>query len=382
MKVFFVFTKILMVLLLWGLLVTSSFAELNAAEANSADVNAPVLSGTGAEPAEDVVMATVNGVAITQSQADELIEPQLQQLAAGAGQMPVEFIEQQKQQLRQSAVEALIVEQLFNEKVKQANIVVTDEQVDEKIGQMAAQQNLTIEDFKTLIEAYGSDYEKVKEQIKRGLGYEKLMETKWGGQTDVNEAQAREFYNQNIERFKQPEQIRASHILIKSEPDDSNEAKVQAKAKTQQLLEKVKAGDDFGELAAANSSCPSAAQGGDLGYFSRGQMVLPFEQAAFRMEPNQVSDIVETRFGYHIIKVTDKRPAKTLTFEEARADIINTLEQQKKSEFVERFVEELRSQARIVYPEKAKALPLQIPLPQEKKVTDSNQNIPHQTQKD
>jgi len=383
MKVFLVFTKILMVLMLWGLSVAAGFAGQQVPDkAASVQSKSEPNEASKQKPAEDPVMVTVNSVAINQSQADELIEPQLNQLNARAGQMPPEFIEQQKQQLRQSAVEALIVEKLLVEKVKQANIVVSDEQVEEKIAQIAAGQNLSIEDFKALIETYGSDYEKVKEQVKNGLGYEKLMDTKWAGQIDVNEAQAREFYNQNIDRFKKPEQIRASHILIETKTTDSNEAKAEAKAKAQQLLEKIKAGADFAELAAENSACPSSARGGDLGYFSKGQMVPPFEQAALNLEPNQLSDIVETRFGYHIIKVTDKKPAQILSFEQAKADIIDTLKKQKKAEFMEKYVAELRSQAQIVYPEKVPDLPLQIPLPDEKKAADSNQDTPDKTKKD
>ncbi len=135
-------------------------------------------------------------------------------------------------------------------------------------------------------------------------------------------------YNESIELYTTPEQVRASHILLKTEGKD--EAEVRAAA--EKVLQEVKAGGDFAELAKKHSEDEqSAKQGGDLDYFSRGRMVPEFEQAAFSLEPGQVSDLVKTQFGFHIIKVVDKKPATTRTLEEVRPQIVDQLSYEKAS---------------------------------------------------
>ena len=108
-------------------------------------------------------------------------------------------------------------------------------------------------------------------------------------------------------RIKKPEQVKASHILVKVDAGADEAKKAEARKKIQEIQQKVKAGGDFEALATENSDCPSKAKGGDLGFFERGQMVKPFEEAAFALKPGEVSGIVETQFGYHIIKVQEKK---------------------------------------------------------------------------
>ena len=129
-------------------------------------------------------------------------------------------------------------------------------------------------------------------------------------------------YNQNAETYSTPEQVRASHILLKT--DGKNDAEVKAKA--EDLLKQIKGGADFAELAKKNSQDEaSAKQGGDLDYFARGRMVPEFDEVAFSLQPGQVSDLVKTQFGYHIIKVVDKKPATTRSLDEVRAQITDQL---------------------------------------------------------
>ncbi|MBN1391785.1 MAG: peptidylprolyl isomerase [Sedimentisphaerales bacterium] len=304
-------------------------------------------------PAPDSVAVTVNGVDIKESLIDEQLEPQLQKMAA---QLPPQFVEQYKKQLRQQVVERMVIEQLLDEKVKEAGITVSEEEADGKLKEIASQQQppLSMEDFKALVEAYGQSFDDVKQRIKRGMGYQKLMEAQWAGKINVTEEEAKKYYDENA---KQIEQVRASHILIRpitmerpegTDPNtDPNKAKAAAKAKAEDLLKQIKDGADFAELAKASSDCPSAKEGGDLGLFGRGQMVPAFEEAAFALKPGQVSDIVETQFGYHIIKVTDR---KNETFEEAKDEVMQILKQPKQADFAEGYINSLKADAKIVYP--------------------------------
>jgi peptidyl-prolyl cis-trans isomerase D len=138
----------------------------------------------------------------------------------------------------------------------------------------------------------------------------------------VPAADIQQAYNTNIEQYSTPEQVRASHILLKTEGKDD----AAVKAKAEDLLKQAKAGADFAELAKANSEDESNAKnGGDLDFFGRGRMVPEFDQIAFQLQPGQTSDVVKTQYGYHIIKVTDKKAAATRPIEEVRQQLSDQL---------------------------------------------------------
>src|SRR5256712_10095985 len=156
------------------------------------------------------------------------------------------------------------------------------------------------------------------------------------------------YYESNISKYGEPEQRRASHILIavKRGADDAEKAK--ARERAAQILSQVrKSPGSFADLAKKNSGDPgSASQGGDLGFFSRGMMVRPFEDAAFRLKPNQISDLVESDFGFHIIKITGVKAGKMKSFEAARLEIEREL---KKQRAAKRFAEAAEAFSNLVY---------------------------------
>ncbi len=306
-------------------------------------------------PAE-IVAVTVNGFDITEKDIEERIKPRLEQMAARNKQLPPVVIEQLKARMGKEALEQMIVERLIDEQVKAAQIAVTPEDVNNLIQEMAAAEKLSVDDMKALIEASGQSFEQWKQrmQLEKRLAYQKLFESKFGSDVNVTEEYTRQYYLENQQQFEIPEQVRASHILIKPDTSDPNVepalAKVAARAKAEELLKQIKDGADFAELAKANSGCPSSVRGGDLGFFSKGQMVPAFEEAAFALGVGQVSDIVETNFGYHIIKITDKKDASTKTFEEVKDNLVEMLTAKKQGELAEKYVESLRAEANIVYP--------------------------------
>ena len=146
------------------------------------------------------------------------------------------------------------------------------------------------------------------------------------------------YYDENKENLLEPEQVHARHILVETEEEANN------------LLLQLKEGIiDFAEMAKEKSTCPSAENGGDLGFFTRGQMVKEFEDAAFSLEQGEISGIVQTQFGYHIIKCVEKKEEYSPTFEEAKENISSTLKYQKENEETSTFISKLREEAVIVY---------------------------------
>jgi parvulin-like peptidyl-prolyl isomerase len=155
----------------------------------------------------------------------------------------------------------------------------------------------------------------------------------------VTENEVRQYFDKNPHFFKNEEEVRASHILVKDE------------AKAKELLAKLKGGADFAELAKANSLDGSKDKGGDLGFFRRGQMVPEFEQAAFALKPGELSGVVKSQFGYHLIKVTDKHPAVTKTFEQVKDDAKERLTKERQSEALQKWLVEARKGAKVEYKE-------------------------------
>jgi peptidyl-prolyl cis-trans isomerase C len=174
-----------------------------------------------------------------------------------------------------------------------------------------------------------------------------MISTDLAPQVTVGKEEVDIFYKENMDQMTLPEQRRAKHILVKLAVDD-DAARELAVEKIQTVQEQLRGGADFDGLARETSEAPSAPQGGDLGFFARGQMVPAFENATFAMQPGETSDIVETRFGFHIIKLEEIREVQTVSVARASERISAYLKQTKLQEAVENLVQDLRASAQIV----------------------------------
>jgi peptidyl-prolyl cis-trans isomerase C len=294
--------------------------------------------------AADGVAVTVNGRDITENQLEAEIEKMAPLMQPG-------YLD------RKQALDRIIILKLLEEEIKEAKIVATEEEVIEQIKEIAAQQKLSLDEFKAMLQTRGMNFDEWKQQMQfeMRVQFQKLIEAKMGDQINVTETDANNFYSANIQQFQVTEQVRASHILITpdtTDPNtDPNEAKAKALTKAQDLLKQIKEGADFAELAKATGGYPSSPRGGDLGFRPRGGgWDPPFEKVAFELKIGQTSDVLETRFGYHIIMVTDRKEAGVTTFEQAKGDIIKMLKQQKQGPLITKYIESLKAQAKIVYP--------------------------------
>jgi peptidyl-prolyl cis-trans isomerase C len=345
-------------LLIASLMVAGSGCQKKAPSAGTtAETAEPEPNAAVAETQPDKVVVTVNGTPIMESQVQSRIDleykPALDRMAAQSPQLAAE----QRKMLKKTFVNQLISEQLLNDQAKAAHIDVTEEQVLAEMSKQLASLKtpITLDQYKAMMTARGGNFEVHKQLVMRAMTYEKLLALKRPGDVNVTEADARKYYDENPKEFETPEQVRASHILISTkvtDPNqDPNQVKAQARQKAEDLLKKVRDGGDFATLAKENSDCPSAPQGGELGLFRRGQMVPPFEEAAFALKPGEVSDVVETQFGYHIIKVTEHQDPNQIPFDTAKAGIISRLTGARKGEVLQKYVQSLRAGAKIVYAE-------------------------------
>ena len=185
----------------------------------------------------------------------------------------------------------------------------------------------------------GADIEEKLRDLKKRLIVESFLKKKVETESQVSDADLQKFYEQNKEKFKTGEQIRASHILVKTEKEAKD------------ILDKIKAGGNFEELAKKYSVDSSAAKGGDLGWFGKGSMVPVFEKAALALKEGQVSDVVKSDFGFHIIKLTGKRAAGIRPLEEVKDQIKGAIMPTKQQEVFQKIKEELKKTAKITVKE-------------------------------
>nr|WP_308870983.1 peptidyl-prolyl cis-trans isomerase [Orenia metallireducens] len=159
----------------------------------------------------------------------------------------------------------------------------------------------------------------------------------------ITEEEVENYYEENKSKFKRPARVKARHILVTTDDKTDQEAKAKAK----EVINKLKEGADFATLAKEYSEGPSAENGGDLGYFSKGQMVPAFEQAAFNLQVDEISEPVKTKFGYHIIKVEDKQEAEIVSLADAKEKIKNLLTQQAQQAKWNSFVKGLKEDTKV-----------------------------------
>jgi peptidyl-prolyl cis-trans isomerase C len=302
---------------------------------------APRLFAAETPPPQDT-LALVNGMAVTKAQLDMEFKRVEKQAEMQRNPIDPDDIKQIKADLLETLINR---ELLYQESLKKGYVIQPaelDSEFESIKARFANQQGFK----QALIDMNISEMD-FKEQVKRGLSIQKLLGKELYEKLEVTEQESRSFYDNNPNFFQKPEQVRASHILIKVAEDDDEEKKKAAKQKIEEVQEKIKTGGNFEELARTYSEGPSRTQGGDLGYFDRHKMVKPFSDAAFRLQPGEISPIVKTRFGYHIIKVVDRKPETKLAYEDIKPRLVESLKQKKMQDAIGQYVTEIKNGAAI-----------------------------------
>ena len=287
--------------------------------------------------------AKVNGDEITVQRLDNGVNAVLRQQGVAS---PEQADPTQVKEVRQRVMDVLISQRLLWQEAKGKDITVTDAEVEQAMAEVKGRFQ-TEQEFLDRIGESGFTEETYREDLKQQLSVRRFISEDLSKQVTVSDAEIDEFYKSNLDRMQSPEQMQARHILIKVEADADEAADLAAREKIDKLLEEAKGGTDFAELASKNSEGPSASRGGDLGFFGRGQMVPAFEQAAFALQPGELSGVVRTQFGYHIIKAEARRGGETASKEEAADQIREYLQQQKLQQHLQDHVKALREQAEV-----------------------------------
>ncbi|MCF6150020.1 MAG: hypothetical protein E3K37_15310 [Candidatus Kuenenia sp.] len=255
------------------------------------------------------VVATINGEDITQAEVERVLN-------RFKNQIPPDRIASVEKQV----LEGLVAQKLFLQFIKEKKITVGDDVLNAELDKVREdiQMNpgLAGKSLEEVLESHGSTVEDLKRDIIISMSLEKFFAA------DVADEKVREYFEKNKQIYDGTE-VKASHILVDTRNAQSEEDLKKAKAKIDKIKSEVAEGKkDFAKLAEEYSDCPSAKKGGDLGYFQRkGQMVEPFAAVAFALKVGEVSDVVQTQFGYHIIKVTDIKQGEEVNFDDLKPEI-------------------------------------------------------------
>jgi peptidyl-prolyl cis-trans isomerase C len=285
---------------------------------------------------------TINGVEITRAKVSAQVDHMINQRGLNSGGITQPAV---YEQLQQDVVERLITQELLWQEAQRRGVIASDADVDEQLDNM--KNGFESEQaFLFQIKAGGFSEKAYREDIRQQRSVQQMIAEELAQSVAVSEDEIQAFYGENIEQMTVPEAIHARHILVKLAADDEA-ARESAQDRIAAIEKELQDGADFITLATESSDAPSAPKGGDLGYFARGQMVAPFEDAAFALQPGEISDVVETQFGFHIIRLEERREAQAVPVEEAAERISAHLSQGKLQSAVEDLVDDLHASAEI-----------------------------------
>jgi len=331
--------SLLLVLFVWGC--SSQTPEEAAATVPEATADGDA-DAVSVGPVPDVlpgVVARVNGYEVSDSELEQAIES----VAARAGSpVPAD----QRDRVYRDILEQIIGYRLLVQEGEARDLGISDADVQARVDQIRAQFP-TPDDFERMLESRELTLDELRADARRDAIVQRLLETEMASRVTVDDEAVNAFYRDNPDQFEQGESVRASHILVTA-PADDEATRAAAREKAADLLARIRAGADFATLAREHSNDPgSAANGGDLGFFQQGQMVGPFNDAAFSLEPGVVSELVETEYGFHIIKVAEKQPGRTISLDEVRPQLEQFLQERERQAQTDAFIDELRTRGAV-----------------------------------
>ncbi|MBI5178624.1 MAG: peptidylprolyl isomerase [Nitrospinae bacterium] len=289
------------------------------------------------------VVASVNGVEISRTMFARILKDIVADMSARNDTLT----EEKLKTIENNVLGQMVHTELFLQEAK-ANKMKADEKVVEKQYDGFKARFGSEDEFKKWMGQQATTAAEIKDNIREDLTIRALIEERVLKGVKVTEADAQKYYNGNKNMFQAPEMIRARHIIIRLEPDADKEKKDAAAKKMAEIQAKLKAGEKFEDLAKQYGEDSTKALGGDLGLRPRGALVKEFEDVAFALKAGQVSGVVTTQFGLHLIKLEEKKPAGIMAFKDVKDDVVRGLEADAKRQKMVQYLADLKAKAKIV----------------------------------
>jgi peptidyl-prolyl cis-trans isomerase C len=284
-------------------------------------------------------VARVNGMPITELQLEQAIDVYVPPgtFHSGAGQ--------KRDQYRKPALDLLIERELLYQEAKAKGVKVTSKDVDRALAEVKKKYK-DKNAFDAALRYSGLSLDEYKAILKRNEYIEKLQRLEVDDQAKYSDEALEAYYDANKDKFLKPEAFKIRHILLKVPPTAGDAEKREIREKADSLLKKINEGEDFGDLAYKNSQDDYRVKGGDLGWVHKGRLDPAVEEAAFKLNVGE-STIVETMYGYHMVKLEGKKPAEQLSFSDVKDSLRKDLESKKQKELKEALMARLKEKAKI-----------------------------------
>ena len=289
----------------------------------------------------DRIVAKVNADVITLMMLEDRVAVFLDKMKAAGSDVK----QLKKNKLKKTVLDGMIAEKLQVQEAKKLGIVVAEESLQKALDDIFAHNNITSEQFKKMLTSEGSNIEDYKEIVRDQILISRLVEMQVSSAAAVGERSVRKYYRKNKKIFWVPEKMTLSHIMLIMGSDSSDkERKLQEKT-AEEILRRIQAGENFSKLAKKYSNDVSAHSGGQLGVVGRGMMLPEFEKAAFDLKVGEVSNIVKTVNGFHIIKCDNIIPGYTKEFKLVKSEIKKILSSEKREKKYQEWMSELKKKS-------------------------------------
>lgn len=262
--------------------------------------------------------------------------------------MSMQEIKDNLPKLQEKALDQAIGARLLLERSQQLDVPVSAADIDAEVAKVVEQVGGE-ENFKKALAAQNITEEAFRSELEKGARVNKLVEQACTGVEEPTEQEVTDFYEAHKSEYVTEPKVLCQHILVKVEENSSSDEKSAAFEKILAIKERIAAGGNFAEEAEKNSDCPSGREGGSLGWFGPGMMVPEFDKVAFEMKKGEVSGVVTTQFGYHIIYKADEQPGGQQTLVDVHDQIKDLLRHGARGKSVDAFVAELREKAEIEF---------------------------------
>ncbi len=289
----------------------------------------------------DQTVAVVNGVTLTESDLQRIINELL----------PATFYHQtitseKKAELRKKAIDELIKRELYYQEAKRVGIKVDKSEINQGLESIKKRFK-SKKEYKDALKQAGITEDDLKKDIERNLLIQKFYQKEVIEKSKVSDEYLKDYYEKNKKDFLRPEAVHIRHILIKIEPTATEEQKKEKKRQAKEILSRARQGEDFGMLAYNYSADDWRVKGGDLGLIHRGRLLPELEEVAFKLKPGEISDLIETIYGFHIIRLEEKLPPTQLSFDEIKDNLKKEMEKKKQRDLEENLIKLLKDKSEI-----------------------------------
>lgn len=293
-------------------------------------------------PQTDNRAAVVNGAIVTRGEwNDEVLRIQRTILAMGR---PLTCA--QVSAVHREVIESLIRRELLYQESRKTGVRIAAKAVDQEIDSLK-KRFLSEAEYREELGRRNLSEETLRANLDRNLAVQEYVDRQFGAKVEVKDSELIAYYENNLSLFKQPLQVRVSHLLVRSDPAWEAPRREEARRKAQQMLKDLRQGKDFSTLARELSDGPTRANGGDLGYIRLGQLEKKFEEVVFALKAGETSDLVETDNGFHLFKVLDRKPESILAYDAVKEQIRQSLRQEKAKQEADQYARGLREKAAV-----------------------------------